>query len=390
MDHSKLQAELRKTRRQLTLLYEVGNLMRMTLRFDELIFLVLSAVTSHEGLGFNRAILFLADPERRELRGARGVGPLDPQQSREIWHDIEERRLHLEGFIDVFRKAGGAIDPELNAVVKSIRIPLREGSGLLAQTALEGMPHSALTDEARARIQDPVLERLGVGHFAAAPVKGKDQVIGALLADNLSTKKPIEKEEILNLTMLADHAGLAIENARAFDRVLEISKKDQLTDLWNHAHFQELLAQSIQVARLQHAPLGLVVFDVDDFKNYNDQLGHQQGDRALQAIAKISKSVLRRNDYIARYGGEEFAVVLAGSPKDEALQIAEKLRQTIEKSTSGFFGSDKTVKPITISGGVADFPSDAEEREKLIYCADAALYEAKRLGKNRICGYRKV
>ena len=390
MDIVKLQAELRKTRRQLMLLYEVGNLMRTTLKLDEIIFLVLSAVTSHEGLGFNRAILFLTDEARAELRGVFGIGPADPRESVTIWKDIDEQKLHLDGFIDVYRKSRGNIDPLLNKIIQEMRLPFREAEGgIIARTALEGMPLAALSDATRKEIVDPALDKLQIDHFVAVPVKGKDQIIGTLIADNVSTRKPIAREEILNLTMLADHAGLAIENAMAFNQVLETSKKDSLTDLWNHAHFQELLAQSIQVAKLQRSNLSLILFDVDDFKKYNDQLGHQQGDRALQSIARISRATLRRNDYIARYGGEEFAIILPGSPKDEVMQLAEKLRKNIEKQTLGLFNSE-TIKQVTISGGVATYPEDADEREKLIYCADAALYEAKRLGKNRIQAYRRV
>ena len=389
MDTEKLQAELRKVRRQLLLIYEVGNLMRTTLKIDEIIFLVLSAVTSHEGLGFNRAILFLTDENRTELRGIFGIGPKDPKESIGVWKDIDEQKLHLVGFIDVYRKKRGSIDVELNRLVREFKVPLKEDSGVLVRTVLEGMPFAALSEDVRMKFQDPILKSLQVEEFVSVPLKGKDNVIGCLMADNVSTRKSITKEDIRNLNMLADHAGLAIENAMIFSRVLEISKKDSLTGLWNHAHFQELLGQSLQVAKLQNHALSLVIFDVDDFKRYNDLLGHQKGDQALQAISKISRAVLRRNDYIARYGGEEFAVIFPGSTKEEAIQLAEKLRREIEKQTVGLFNSD-VIRNVTISGGVATFPVDADDREKLIFCADGALYEAKKNGKNRISSYQKV
>ena len=94
-------------------------------------------------------------------------------------------------------------------------------------------------------------------------------------------------------------------------------------------------------------------------------------------------------DYVARYGGEEFAAVLPGTTKSEALKLAERLREVIEKETSN---SWQTIMPKkdTVSVGVATFPDDAEDKEKLIFCADGALYEAKRLGKNQIRGYDKT
>jgi len=373
MDTAKLQAELRKTRRQLMLLYEVGNLMRTTLKLDEIIFLVLSAVTSHEGLGFNRAILFLTDELRSELCGVFGIGPADPRDSIHIWKDIDERKLHLDGFIDVFRKSRGNIDPQLNKLVQQIKIPFREDhGGIIVRTALEGMPLAALTDATRSEIDDPILTQLQIDHFVAVPVKGKDQIIGTLIADNISTRKPIAREDILNLTMLADHAGLAIENATQFHAVLETSKKDSLTDLWNHAHFQELLSQSIQVAKLQRSSLSVLLFDVDDFKRYNDQYMHQAGDKALAKVAGVIGQHARRSaDLAARYGGEEFALILTDTSVEAAMEIAKSLRKGVEDLKIVHQGSDCS-DYLTVSVGVAmgeqpnTAPHDSSEC-KLLY-----------------------
>lgn len=389
MDLHKLQAELRKSRRQLILLYELGNLMRTTLKLDEIIYLVLSAVTSHEGLGFNRAILFLADENRLELRGVFGIGPKEPKESMSVWQDIGEHKLHLIGFLDVYRKQKGRIDTELNKIVSHFRVRLQRESSLLAQSILDCKPISILTDADRAGCHEPLLQKLQIGHFVIIPIKGKDEVIGALLVDNISTKKPITKDEIRDLSMMCDHAGLAIENAMIFTHVLEVSRKDSLTELWNHAHFQELLSQSLQVARLQNHSLSLVIFDVDDFKKYNDLLGHPQGDHALRFIAQIARKTLRRNDYVARYGGEEFAIIFPGLTKNEACHLTNKLKNEIREQSKGLFSSN-LIKSVTISGGVSSFPDDADDREKLIYCADAALYEAKKQGKDRIVIYKKV
>src|SRR3989338_765859 len=158
---------------------------------------------------------------------------------------------------------------------------------------------------------------------------------------------------------------------------------------WNHGHFQKLLQESIKDARATKKSLSLIVFDVDDFKAYNDQFGHQAGDKALEFISRSAKTVMRRMDYVARYGGEEFAAVLPGTTKSEALKLAERLREVIEKETSN---SWQTIMPkkVTVSVGVATFPDDAEDKEKLIFCADGALYEAKRSGKNRVASYQKA
>lgn len=380
MDATKLQAELRKVRRQLLLLYEIGNLMRRTIQLDELNFLILSAVTSHEGLGFNRAILFLLNEPGDALTGVMGIGPKTPEEAAHIWRNIDAANLQLEDFLDVYRKSQGRIDVGLNDAVRRYRA-LVTRELVFDRVLREGTPLAVLTPEARASIHDPFLDDIQSREFVAVPVKGKDHVIGVLLVDNVSNRDPITREEIRDLTMLGDHAGLAIENAMAYSHAVDRSRRDPLTGLWNHARFQELLLWAIQSAQLIKTPLSVLFFDVDDFKKYNDQLGHQQGDRALRFVAETAFRALRKSDTLARYGGEEFAVILPGTSREEALEIAEKLRSQIEQKSTGILNM-QTLKTVTVSIGVASYPEHALEREKLIYCADAALYAAKAAGKN--------
>ncbi|MBF0254066.1 MAG: sensor domain-containing diguanylate cyclase [Candidatus Omnitrophica bacterium] len=386
MDPRKLQADLIKTRRQLVLLYEIGNLMRSTLNFDETVFLILSVVTSHEGLGFNRAVLFLADPQKTRLTGAMGVGPANPERAAAIWHDITQNEIHLQAFLDIFRKSGGQIDEELNQIVRSLWVDLSHPSEPLTKVFISDKPFAALSDETRSRISDRVLDRLGARHFVAVPVRGKDETIGVLVVDNFASHKIIDRADILNLSMVADHGGLAIQNARVFDRALIASKKDSLTGLWNHAHFQDILLQALKTSELHHLPVSLVLFDVDDFKRYNDHLGHQQGDRALRFISEVALRNIRKSDAVCRYGGEEFAMILPATTKEQAILIAEKLRHEIEQESLRHHNMNP-LKPLTISMGVASSPQDTSEREKLIYCADAALYTAKSLGKNTVISF---
>lgn len=385
MDTAKLQAELRKVRRQLALLYEIGNLMRKTIQLDELNFLILSAVTSHEGLGFNRAFLLLLNESGDALTGIMAIGPKTPEEAARIWRHIDEANLQLEGFLDVYRKAQGRIDVELNDAVRRYRALVTQDL-FYSRILREDAPLAILTPEARAAIKDPLLAEIHAEEFVAVPVKGKDHVIGVIVADNISTRKPIGREETRDLCMLADHAGLAIENAMAYGRAVDRSRRDPLTGLWNHARYQELLNWAIQSAQLQKAPLSVLFFDVDEFKKYNDQLGHQQGDRALRFVAETAFRALRKSDTLARYGGEEFAVILPGAAREEALQLAEKLRSQIEQKSAGILNM-QTLKTVTVSIGVASYPDDALEREKLIYCADAALYAAKAAGRNCVRAY---
>ena len=389
MEELRLQEELKKTRHELLLLYEIGNLIRTTLLLDEVVYLILSAVTSHEGMGYNRAILFIADETGTQIEGKMGIGPTHAGASPTIWKMIEENKITLEGLLDVYHKADKNIDAELNEIVRQIKIPIEKDFGVLAKTIIHNVPFLIPAEEANHELVDMKLRNLGISQFACVPLRGRDHAVGALLVDNIATKKSISNSDLRRLMMLADHAGLALENAQSYNQIVITSQQDSLTKLWNHGHFQKLLQESIKDARATKKAVSLVVFDVDDFKSYNDSFGHQAGDKALEFISRSAKTVMRRMDYVARYGGEEFAAVLPGTTKSEALKLAERLREVIEKETSN---SWQTIMPkkVTISVGVATFPDDAEDKEKLIFCADGALYEAKRLGKNQIRGYDKT
>ncbi len=366
-------------------MYEIGNLIRKTLLLDEVIYLILSAVTSHEGLGYNRAILFVVDETGAFLEGRMGIGPTHPEASPEVWKMIEENKITLEGLLDVYHKAGCKIDVELNRLVSMIRIPIEKNYGVLPESVIYDKPMCIPKAGSKHALSDINLIDLGIEEFIVVPLRGKNVVLGALLVDNIATKKALTDADVRRIMMLANHAGLALENAKTYSDVVTTAHQDSLTKLWNHGHFQHILEDGIKDATIRGTPLSLIIFDVDDFKHYNDTYGHQAGDKALEMVSTISKTVMRRMDNLARYGGEEFVAILPGTTKPEAVKLAERLRTVIEKESA----ADGIPKKITVSLGVSSYPEDAEDKDKLIYCADGALYEAKRAGKNRVRLYKK-
>jgi len=386
MEKRSLQEMLDRIRAELTIFYEIGNAMRSTLNLDEILFIILTGVTSHEGLGFNRAMLFLVNEEDSTVEGKMGIGPHSVEEAGRIWNRIESERMSLEDLISAysFYKKGGS---ELDKIVRNIKVPLREDSGVLAMTVMEGMSFEITNEHTRRNIEgDLALQSLRTEYFVTVPLRAKDKVIGVILADNIFTKKPITKDDIRTLTMFANHAGLAIENSRLYEQTVHQANTDMLTRLWNHGYFQYSLTEELKKAYESKKELSLVMFDIDNFKNYNDTLGHQMGDQLLRDVARILKATCDGKGSVARYGGEEFAVILPGMRKDAAYQIAEVLRQAIE----GFQFKGQDVQPnknLTISAGLATYPQDALDKEKLIYLADMALYEAKRTGKNKVCVY---
>ena len=132
------------------------------------------------------------------------------------------------------------------------------------------------------------------------------------------------------LIMLANQAGLAIENSQLYEKTLVMPPTDSLTELWNHGYFQYLLRVKLESAKAQLRPLlSLIMLDIDDFKIYNDTLGHQAGDTDIKEdSAALFKNQSRKMDFVCRYGGEEFAIILPYTDKKEAYLIAERLRRT--------------------------------------------------------------
>jgi len=159
----------------------------------------------------------------------------------------------------------------------------------------------------------------------------------------------------------------------------EKTRTDALTGLFNRRHLDAALVIELDRARHEKVPLGLLMLDLDHFKAFNDRFGHPQGDALLRAVADLLREQLRPTDTVARYGGEEFTVLLPRSPRTEAVRIAERLRRRLSELRAG-----PEEAKITGSFGLAIFPDDGESAADLVAAADAALYEAKRLGRDQI------
>ncbi|NPV26779.1 MAG: diguanylate cyclase [Firmicutes bacterium] len=183
--------------------------------------------------------------------------------------------------------------------------------------------------------------------------------------------------------------GLANIEKEVRQELSLLASQDDLTELDNHRSFQEKLDVEIQRAREQRSSVGLIMLDIDYFKFYNDTFGHQQGDEVLKQMGGLLKMEVPEPGFAARYGGEEFAIVLPGATREVALEIAEHIRQRIERFP--FYGA--SLQPqgrLTASLGVALFPFQAKNKEELIRLADQALYRAKYASKNKVELYFSV
>ncbi len=160
-------------------------------------------------------------------------------------------------------------------------------------------------------------------------------------------------------------------------RLEKLAVLDVMTDLPNHRAFQEWLAREVKSARRHKRAFSLILFDVDNFKQYNDRFGHPEGDVLLAQIASLTRDSIRATDLPARYGGEEFAIILPETDKYGAALVAERLRATVAEYAFPH-------RQVTVSVGIAEFPSDAAEGDELVTCADKAMYHAKSGGKNAV------
>jgi diguanylate cyclase (GGDEF)-like protein len=187
---------------------------------------------------------------------------------------------------------------------------------------------------------------------------------------------PFDSGQLDLLALLVDQLAVALQNARDYREKLEQAIRDPLTGLYNRRYFFEALEKEVQRSERYGSDASLALFDVDDFKRINDTCGHATGDEVLREIGRIVEGIIRPTDSFARIGGEEFALLMPETKQLDALLVAERLRTAICRHR---IIADRRV---TVSGGIASCPQDTTRREELERRADAALYWAKRHGKD--------
>ena len=188
-----------------------------------------------------------------------------------------------------------------------------------------------------------------------------------------------EESELFDVINLQGEA--ALKNLELFEEVKNLAIRDGLTGLYNYRHFWELLGHEVEQSRRYETPLSLLFLDLDSFKVINDTLGHSQGDAVLKTLADYLQGALRQADVICRYGGEEFVVLLPKTPFEQAIMLAERLRQKISEIVIPLPERDLR---FTVSIGVSSL-SPGMDGEALVNAADAAMYKAKQAGKNQVC-----
>lgn len=259
------------------------------------------------------------------------------------------------------------------ADLRDVRVKV--GQGLAGWVAQQGetliVPESA---------DHPRLEDAGTGrHFRirsaiCMPLMARQRVLGVIQLFNCRAEM-LSDETISFLHLLCDYAAIAIENARAVERIQELTVTDDCTGLFNQRQLYRLLEKEREHARPAAARFSILFIDLDHFKRVNDQHGHLVGSRLLAEFGQALRCEVRACDAVFRYGGDEFIVLLHKAGREEAENVARNLHQSLRSRVFGAF--DQLQLRISASYGVATWPDDAAEVQELIRRADAAMYRVK-------------
>jgi len=286
-------------------------------------------------------------------------------------YDMETDLLNI-------RVLAGLKDTEYQDMVNNNEIKCRSfkpGEGIAGRVYLDSQPMIVNN----IREDDLFIESDSsfVRSIACIPMVVYDDAIGVINVTNKKKGQEFTDQDIKMLKAVADQAAVAVNKAQLWDMAVT----DSLTGLYLRRYFMVKLQEEIHRAERYKKVLSVIMIDLDRFKNINDTYGHDAGDRALVSISHFLKKNIRDLDAISRYGGEEFVMLLPDADKDGAFGLAERLREELAAIKLD------NLPPITVSLGIATFPTDGTTVEDLIQKADAAMYAAKRAGRNTSVKY---
>jgi diguanylate cyclase (GGDEF)-like protein len=218
------------------------------------------------------------------------------------------------------------------------------------------------------------------------PLNTKTGKFGLVLVEH-TYSNAFDEDNLRLLSIIAQQVGIVMENAELYNRMTELARKDGLTGVYNRQYFQERLEVDFRNAKKENYSLSLAIFDIDNFKKFNDTYGHLFGDKVLISIVETVSSTLRKNDIMARFGGEEFIILFPRTSLQEAYDKVEALRERIAQH---LIKDNLITVSITASFGVSAIDEYMLTEGELVKCADDALYEAKKTGRNCVRTARTV
>jgi diguanylate cyclase (GGDEF)-like protein len=336
----RLEKELKKRNKELIILNTLSSAFisseNMDMVMEDLIEKVLLITDFHTGF------LMMNEDEHPRLRTSKGISP------------------DLQNFI-----IAGGMEPLCNEA-----LDMQDPMYIIERSAISKIP--ALRGE-------------GFVFIAAVPLLSNQKAMGLLfLASRAGREMDFDFAALLSL--VGNHVSHIIDKIKLFQETKRLSITDGLTGLYNSRYFYNNLDVEISRTKRYGSSFSLMLFDIDDFKRFNDAYGHQAGDEVLQELARILKTVSRETDIVVRYGGEEFVIILPNTSEAEAIALANRILVTVRETQITINATEHV--SITVSGGVASFPQNASSAKSLLNAADSAMYAAKAAGKNTIACYQ--
>lgn len=235
---------------------------------------------------------------------------------------------------------------------------------------------------------DAVVDEVAANTALVVPLFVSNRVVGSLQLFSQSSDR-FHTEDAQLLWILALVAENLLTREYANEGLLRFAFTDYLTGLRTRGYFEQQLELEFKRSERRRQKFALLMIDIDHFKQLNDTFGHHVGDQVLHDVASILMKDMREVDTVARYGGEEFVIILPETTEGGAIYVAQRLRRAVEQAKF-FAGSPQAIQHLTISIGLAVFDADAQFKRDLIEFADAALYAAKRSGRNQVICYSEV
>lgn len=345
MESNKLLKELKRTVDELQVFNEIGKTLTSTLDIGEVLKIIMQKV--NELLKPSSFSLLLVDERTRNLRYEISIGE------------------NVESF-----------DKE-----KTIKM----GEGLPGWVAQEGRPvlYPDPTKNLSYSLPPNMTPDPYENSLLCVPLKSKGKTLGVMKLHNSGgISRLFSEEDLRTVQTICDYSAIALENAKNFQRVQELTITDDMTSLYNSRYLHTLLDSEILRSKRYKKRFSMIFFDLDKFKEVNDTYGHIYGSTLLRETGQVILRTLRNVDIATRYGGDEFVVILPETPKQNAIVVAERLRELIAGHV--FLKERGLEVKFTASFGVATFPDDASTKEELIKMADEAMYKVKNTTRNGV------
>lgn len=305
---------------------------------------------------------------------------------------ILKRQLSASSLLIFLPEAGGrCIKARYSEGIEFLQfsdICLEEHDPLYAKFKKEQSPFYLFNLIKEYQENELLARSLGQGLQICYPLKLPDKQLGLVFLGGRTEGLRYKEEDFTILCFLNDVLNVGLKNIVQYGKLEELSYTDSLSGLYNYRYFCKRLNEEIFRAKRYQRKLALAIFDIDEFKLYNDSFGHQSGDQIIKQLSEQILKVVRSIDVVCRYGGDEFCVIMPETNQEECFMFIQRLGKHIQQHT--FKNEFLQLKHrLTLSAGAAIYPQHARTSERLIYCADMALLKAKSSGRNKAFVYSR-